>query len=330
MRLNKKILVTGANGFTGSNLCRKLVEQGNHVKALVRPQSKLHTLDGIDVEFVQGDLSDGSLPREAFHGVDVVYHIAAAFRKEGVPRKYFYEVNTLGTQRVLEAALKADVQRFVHCSTIGVLGNIKNPPGTEETPYNPGDIYQETKMEGEKVALEFFQKHQFPGVVVRPGSIYGPGDTRFVKLFKSINRGVFVIIGSGETHFHMVYIEDLTDGMILASEKEEATGEVFILTGNEPVKINDLVSCIADVLERPVPKRHIPVAPVMLAANIVQKVCVPLGIEPPLYPRRLDFFVKDRQFDISKARNLLGYSPKVDLRTGLKATAEWYRENNLL
>jgi nucleoside-diphosphate-sugar epimerase len=328
--LNKKVLVTGANGFTGSNLCRKLVERGHSVRALVRPQSNLQALEGVDVELVKGDLSKGRPPQEAFQGVEIVYHIAAAFRKEGVPRNYFYEVNALGTQRVLEASLQAGVQRFVHCSTIGVLGNIKNPPATEETPYNPGDIYQETKMEGEKLALEFFRKHQFPGVVVRPGSIYGPGDTRFAKLFKSINRGVFVIIGSGENLFHMVYIDDLTDGMILASEKDEAVGEVFILTGNEAVKINDLAGCIAKVLGKPAPKRHVPVGPVMLAANVVQRVCAPLGIEPPLYPRRLDFFIKNREFDITKARTMLGYSPKVDLQTGLKATADWYRENNLL
>jgi nucleoside-diphosphate-sugar epimerase len=328
--LNKKVLVTGANGFTGSSLTRKLVEQDHEVRALVRPQSNTDTLKGLDIELVKVDLSNGSLPQDAFRGVDVIYHIAAAFRKEGVPRKYFYEVNALGTQRVLESALKAEVQRFVHCSTIGVMGNIKTPPATEETPYNPGDIYQETKMEGEKLALEFFEKHKLPGVVVRPGSIYGPGDMRFVKLFKSINRGVFVTIGPGKTHFHMVYIEDLTDGMILASEIDEALGEVFILAGNEPVMINDLVSCIADVLDKPAPKRHIPVAPVMLAANVVQQICKPFGVEPPLYPRRLDFFIKNREFDISKARNILGYNPKVDLRTGLKATANWYRENNLL
>jgi nucleoside-diphosphate-sugar epimerase len=326
----KNMLVTGGNGFTGSNLCRKLINHGHNVKALVRPNSNMDALNGLDVELVKADLSKDSLPLEALKGVDVVYHIAAAFRKEGVPRKYFHDVNVMGTKRVLEAALKADVQRFVHCSTIGVLGNIKNPPASEKTPYNPGDIYQQTKMEGEKLALEFFANHKFPGVVVRPGSIYGPGDMRFLKLFKSINRGVFVIIGSGKTNFHMVYIDDLTDGIILASEIGEALGEVFILTGNEPVKINDLVGCIAEVLDRPAPQRRIPVAPVMLAAKVIQSVCRPFGIEPPLYPRRLDFFIKNREFDISKARNILGYQPKVDLRTGLKGTAEWYRENNLL
>jgi nucleoside-diphosphate-sugar epimerase len=328
--LKKKVLVTGANGFTGSNLCRKLVSQGHDVTALVRPQSSIQTLRGLDINLVRADLSNGELPQKAFNRVEVVYHIAAAFRKEGVPRQYFYDVNVIGTRKVLEASLKAGIQRFVHCSTIGVLGNIKNPPANEETPYNPGDIYQKTKMEGEKLALDFFKKHNFPGVVVRPGSIYGPGDMRFVKLFKSINRGVFVIIGSGNTNFHMVYIDDLTDGMVLASEKEEALGEIFILTGNEPVKINDLASCIAEVLDKPVPTRHIPAAPVMLAAKAVQAACRPLGIEPPLYPRRLDFFLKNREFDIAKARNVLGYHPKVDLKSGLKATAEWYREKNLI
>jgi nucleoside-diphosphate-sugar epimerase len=328
--LTKKVLVTGANGFTGSNLCRKLIFSGYEVTALVRPNGNTSALNGLAVNLVQADLSENSIPQEAFKGVDVVYHIAAAFRKEGLPRQHFHDVNVRGTKLILEKALKSNVQRFVHCSTIGVLGNIKNPPATEKTPYNPGDIYQRTKMEGEKLALDFFKKHKFPGVVVRPGSIYGPGDMRFVKLFKSIHRGVFFIIGSGKTSFHMVYIEDLIDGFILASEKEEALGEIFILAGNEPVKIKDLVSCVAEVLDRPVPKRHIPVSPVMLAAKIIQAACKPFGIEPPLYPRRLDFFIKNREFDISKARKVLGYQPKVNLKKGLQLTADWYRENNLL
>lgn len=324
----KKVLVTGANGFTGSHLCRKLVERGDHVLALVRESSNRDLLHGVDVEFVSGDLSEEKLPTEALRGVDTVYNVAAVFRTEGVPDKYFYEVNADGVERLLHAARQADVSGFVHCSTIGVLGAIKHPPATETAPYNPDDVYQRSKLEGEKRALAFQQKYDFPLAVVRPAAIYGPGDMRLLKLFRAIDKGVFWMIGDGEAYFHMVYVEDLADGIILASERPQAIGEVFIIGGDEYIKLNDLVQLIGDILGRSVVKRHIPVMPVMVAAVICQRLCRPLGIEPPLYPRRLGFFTKSRAFDISKAKQVLGYQPQFDLRTGLTLTAEWYRQQN--
>ncbi len=328
--MSKTVLVTGASGFTGSHLCRKLVEHGNRVRALVRRSSDLKALSGLDVEIVFGDLANGGPPPNALQGIEIVYHVAAVYRKEGVSEQHFYDVNAEGTERLLNAALQADVTRFVHCSTVGVLGNIKNPPATETTPYAPSDVYQRSKLEGERRALAFFEKYNFPGAVVRPAAIYGPGDMRFLKLFRSIDKGLFWMLGSGEVFYHLVYVEDLVDGIILAGEREEAVGEIFILAGDNYVPVKQLVQIIAEVLGRPVPTRHLPVGPVMLAATVCQKVCRPLGIEPPIYPRRLDFFIKNRAFDISKARQILGYEPKVDLRTGLSKTADWYRRNNYL
>lgn len=326
----RKVLVTGANGFTGSYLCRKLVERGDHVLALVRASSKRDLLQGVDVEFVIGDLAEETLPAAALHGVDTVYNVAAVFRTEGVSDKYFYDVNADGVDRLLHAAYQANVSRFVHCSTIGVLGAIKHPPASETAPYNPDDVYQRSKLEGEQRTLAFQKKYDFPLSVVRPAAIYGPGDMRMLKLFRAVDKKIFWMIGSGDIYFHMVYVEDLIDGIILAGERSEAIGEVFILAGEEYIKLNDLVQLIGDILGRPVSKRHIPVMPVMAAAIICQRICRPLGIEPPLYPRRLKFFTKSRAFDISKAKRVLGYQPKIDLRTGLTRTASWYQQNNYL
>ena len=110
----------------------------------------------------------------------------------------------------------------MHCSTVGVQGEIEDPPAKETAPYKPGDHYQESKMEGEKLALRFFEEHDFEGVVVRPVGIYGPGDTRFLKLFKFINNGRFRMIGKGDVLYHLTYVEDLVDGIILAGEKDKA------------------------------------------------------------------------------------------------------------
>jgi nucleoside-diphosphate-sugar epimerase len=185
-------------------------------------------------------------------------------------------------------------------------------------------------MEGEKLALGFFQKNNIAGSVVRPVGIYGPGDTRFLKLFKFINNGKFRMIGSGDVLYHLTYVEDLVAGIILAGEKEQAVGNIYTIGGNEYVPLKELVKLIADILEKPVPGRHLPLKPVYLAAVVCETLCRPLGIEPPIYRRRLDFFTKDRAFDISNAKKDLNYQPKYSLREGLTRTAQWYKDNNLI
>ncbi len=325
-----KALVTGANGFTGSYLTKHLLNKGYDVRVLVRKNSNLSTLEDLPVDYAYADLAADDPVEDAVAGVDVVFHIAALYRAENVPKKMFWAVNVDGTRKLLEAAKKAGVKRFVHCSTVGVQGEIKNPPAREEDPYNPGDYYQESKMEGELLALNFFKKENLPGTVVRPVGIYGPGDTRFLKLFKYIYNGKFRMIGSGKVLYHLTYVEDLVAGIALAGEKEEALGEIFTIGGNEYVTLNELVEKIARILDRPVPKTRIPVWPVWLAGLLCELTFKPLGLEPPIFRRRVDFFIKDRAFDISKAKRLLGYEPRVSLDEGLKITADWYKQQGWL
>jgi nucleoside-diphosphate-sugar epimerase len=327
----KKVFVTGANGFTGSNLCRHLVERGDRVRAMVRPSSDIDALAGLDVELVRGDLAvDDGIPAEALRGVEIVYHIAALFRQEGATRNAFMNVNATGTERLLEAAMRAGVSRFVHCSTVGVHGHIEQPPATETAPYRPGDWYQESKLEGEKRAQAFGRAHDFPVAVIRPAGIYGAGDMRFLKLFRAIENGTFWMIGDGKPLYHFVYVDDLVQGIVLAGEQNAAVGEAFILSGPEYVTIGRLVELIARELGKPVPRWHIPIWPVMKAAEICKAVCPLLGLEPPLYPRRLDFFRKDRAFDCTKAKTVLGYEPEVRLPEGITKAAAWYREHHYL
>lgn len=325
-----KVLVTGANGFTGSYLTRLLIEQGNEVRVLVRKGSDLSAIDGLPVDFAYGDLANGAPLHDAVDGIDVVYHIAALYRVENVPKKLFWDVNVGGTQRLLEASKKVGVKRFVHCSTVGVQGEIKHPPAKEEDPYAPGDYYQDSKKDGEILALEFFKKERLPGTVVRPVGIYGPGDMRFHKLFNFINRGKFRMIGSGKVLYHLTYVEDLVAGIALAGEKEAALGQIFTIGGKEYLTLKELVAKIAAILGKPVPSLRIPVWPVWLGGLLCEIACKPFGISPPIYRRRVDFFIKDRAFDISKAQRLLDYEPKVSLDDGLRRTAAWYKEQGLL
>jgi nucleoside-diphosphate-sugar epimerase len=322
-------IVTGATGFTGGALCRRLLADGDRVIAFVRSAERARSLveAGVDCRVV--DIRDPGQVRARFEPVDVVYHVAAAWRAEHADLDEFRRVNVEATRNLLDAARDVGVGRFVHCSTVGVQGHIEHPPAGEDAPFAPGDHYQETKLEGELLARERFAAG-LPGTVVRPVGIYGPGDTRFLKLFRPIARGYFVMIGSGKTLYHLTYIDDLVSGIVLAARRDEAVGEVFTIAGEEVTTLGEIVERVARTLGRPRPRLRVPFYPVYAAAWACETACRPLGIEPPIYRRRVDFFHKDRAFRIDKAKRLLGYRPAVSLDEGLARTGAWYRERSLL
>ena len=325
-----KILVTGGTGFTGHHLCKRLSNDGLAVRALVRDLKRAHDLQQWGVEPVLGDMRDRYSLVKATLGVDLIYNIAAVYRQENVNRKELWDTNVQGTKNILEAAIDAGVQRFVHVSTVGVHGHIENPPANENSPYAPGDHYQESKLEGELIAQRYMNEGAIPITIVRPSGVYSPGDTRFLKLFKAIKRGMFVMIGSGEVLYHMIYIDDLIDGILLCGTKNEAIGKIYILGGENYVTLNRLVEIIADVLGVNSPRAHIPFTPVYCAGIFCELICKSLGINPPLYRRRVDFFRKSRAFDISRAKLELGFQPKTDLKTGIHLTAKGYREKGYI
>jgi dihydroflavonol-4-reductase len=317
------VLVTGATGFAGGHLARVLLTRGYRVRALVRPATDASQLVNAGIEVALGDITDASAVARAVAGVDVVYHIAAVYRTAGHPDAYYRAVNAGGTRHVLDAAAQHRVSRVVHCSTVGVHGAIRDVPSHEGSPFNPGDIYQETKLEGELAAQEAFREG-LPGVVVRPGAIYGPGDLRFLKLFRAVRSGRFRMFGSGEVTYHLAYIDDLVAGFILCGEKQAAVGETYIIGGDEYLSLNEFVRLIAEAVGVDAPRGHLPLWPLMAAAVLCEGVCRPFGIDPPLHRRRVEFFVKPRAFTIEKARRELGFVPRVRAAEGLRRTAAWY------
>jgi nucleoside-diphosphate-sugar epimerase len=209
---------------------------------------------------------------------------------------------------------------------VGVHGNVANPPANEDAPIAPGDIYQATKAEAEAQALRFDRERGLPVVVVRPGAIYGPGETRLLKLFRAIARGRYAVVGTGKTLYHPVYIDDLVAGFLLALDRPAAVGEAFLIAGPRYVSQDELAALIARSTGGRVWPFHIPAGPIQILGDAVEAICVPLGLEPPLHRRRVDFWTKSRAFTIEKARRLLGYAPKVDVEEGIARTADWYRE----
>jgi len=324
------VLVTGATGFTGGHLCERLVGDGHCVRALVRDAGRASRLRELGVELAVGDLCQPHSLERATEGVELVYHIGALFRPENVTRRQLTETNVDGTRHLLDAALRSGVRRFVHCSTVGVHGDIRHPPANEDTPFAPGDPYQESKTEGERVVHRYMADGRLPIVVFRPGGIYGPGDMRFLKLFRAIKTRRFVMLGSGSVQYQLVYIDDLVDGILLCGQHAAAPGNVYILTGEAPVTLRHLVGVIAKVLGVEPPRLRFPVGPVYVAAFCCELVFKPLGLNPPLYRRRVDFFRKTRAFDISRAKRSLGFNPSTALERGVASTAEWYRASGHL
>lgn len=323
-----KALVTGATGFTGSHLTLALLARGYAVRALVRDPQRAQLLAERGAELAVGDLTLPPDVARAVQGCDIVFHVAALYREARHPDSAYWDVNVEGTRNVLDAAARERVARVVHCSTVGVHGDVE-VPADESAPYAPGDIYQETKLAAEQLARERFA-HGLCGVVVRPAGIYGPGDRRFLKLFRAVKNGTFRMIGRGDTLYHMSYIDDVVEGMIVCGEHPAAVGGVFILAGPRYTSLRELVGATARAVGRRPPRGRVPLQPVMLAARVTENVCRRLGVEPPLHRRRVEFFVKNRGFCIDKARRELGFEPRVDLAEGLLRTARWYEAHGLL
>jgi dihydroflavonol-4-reductase len=317
------VLVTGATGFAGGHLALRLRRLGYPVRALVRPRSARERLRAAGVELIEGDIRNRADVLRAAKGVAKIYHIAGVFRTAGHADSFYRNVNLHGTEHVLEAAQTHRVERTIHCSTIGVHGGVQEILSTEDSPFAPSDIYQETKLAGER-AVRAALDAGLPGVIFRPAGIYGPGDLRLLKLFKTVHNRTFRMFGTGETLWHPIYIDDLVDGILLCGERPEALGQTYILAGDRYVTLNELVASIARVLGAAPPRSRLPIWPLLAGAAACETVCRPFGIDPPLHRRRAAFFIKNRAFSIEKARRELGYRPRVSLEEGLRQTAGWY------
>ena len=321
-----RVLVTGASGFTGGHLARYLAARGHTVRALVRDASRAGQLQRDGIELVTGDLRDRDSLRRAVQGIDLVYHIAAIYRAAGVPARDYQAINAEAVAALVEEASAANARRLVHCSTVGVHGDVERPPASEDAPLRPGDVYQTTKLDGERLAREASERTGLAVTVARPTGIYGPGDRRLLKLFRGVARGRWVTLGPGEIYYHLTYVDDLVEGFRLCGEVPQAAGRTYILAGPEVTTLNELVARIAAEAGVRPPRFHLPVWPFWLAGAVCEAACVPLRIEPPIYRRRVDFFTKSRAFDIARARRELGYAPAVGLGEGIRRTLRWYRD----
>ena len=316
-----KVLITGAGGFIGSHLVDHQLECGYDVRAVDLHLDLLrHPAADPRLEAICGDITDKDIVQKFVEGVDIVYHLASAHLDVHLSDEHYHRVNVVATQSLLEAARQAKVKRFVHCSSVGVIGDVKRPPADETTECHPVNIYERTKLEGERTALDFAHRTGFPVVVVRPAWVYGPRCPRTAKLIRTISKGRFPIFGSGKNMRHPVYITDAIHGLELCAATPDIEGEIFILAGEVPVESSELVNLISQELNVRTQKIFLPILlgqAVGLALELTFKL---IGRQPPFSRRSMDFFLKNNAYTIAKAQSKLNYCPQVDLLTGIKKT----------
>jgi nucleoside-diphosphate-sugar epimerase len=325
-----KVFVTGGTGFTGAALAERLLGEGHTVTVLDKqPGLAVEALRKKGAQVTLGSVTDAQVVAQCSEGAEVVVHLAAAFRESGAPDSLYRAVNVEGTRNVMEAAVRAGARKVVYCSTQGVHGHITAPPGDENSPIAPADYYQRTKFEGEGVVRRFADAIEI--AIIRPTAIYGPGDPgRFVMIFRRVSRGRFPMFGSGGTFYHPVYIDNLVDAFMLTLAPGVGAGEAYIVGDAEYFPIRVLVEKVAASMGVSVAVPTYPLWPLILAGHLCERACKPFGVNPPIFPRRVDWFRQVRAFKIDKARRDLRYEPRVSIEEGLKRTARWYGENRYL
>lgn len=328
LQTDRPILVTGATGFLGRTLCPYLIAQGYRLRVLVRPSSDYAFLQPLGVEWAWGDIRDAAATREAAAGCGAVVHAAALFRLWG-EREAFFAVNVEGTRNVVAAAQAAGVERFVHISTIAVVGA---PPAgtviTEETPCAPQDPYQESKLVSEQLVLEACRQG-LPAVVLRPGAYYGPwGRYAFNRLFfEDPLKGLPMRIHGGRHVIFPVYIRDVAQAIWLALQRGR-TGEVYNICG--PCLTHRQIN---ETVERLLGGRlrwlNTPARGMVLLARVWTWLARFTRREP-YYPLGLYPYVfYDWQVSIDKARRELGFAP-TPFEEGARETLAWYRQEGIL
>jgi len=324
-----KVLVTGSNGFIGSNLCKRLLDEGHEVHALVRRSSNLHFLEGLPVTLVYGDITEPETLPSAVEGMDKVFHVAGLAADWG-PYALFEKVNFQGTKNVAVASSKADVKQMIYISTVAFYGFGKQNVTEEFPPAKNLIPYAQTKYLAEQWLWEFRKQTAMEITAVQPGNVFGVNDHTFIsKYIDALLTGKFAEINRGKSKTCPVFVDNLVDIILLVAGESKADGNAYIATEGLNITWHEFNAALAGKLGVKLPKTSLPYGLAMLAAQSFYAVHRFLKIkkEPFLTPYRINNGGKDYHFSIQKLQDHFGYQPKTDLETALQKTVGWYRSS---
>lgn len=326
-------LVTGATGLLGSHIVEKLRAAGEPVRCLVRPSSDRTWLETQGVEFVEGDLTDEAALRQACQGVKIVYHAAARVGDWG-PWNEFQEITIDGTKRMLEAAMAAGVERFLHISSISVYGYY-----TDAITLNEDDktgfalydwaYYSRSKHTVEEMVKQYHAEGKIACTVVRPAWIYGPRDRSTIeRLTRMIKTGKAKILGNGDNQLNVVYAGNVAEGAIKAANHPEAAGEIFNCSNDGEITQQQYFDMWADALGAPRVKRKVPYWLAYRVGHFLEILGHTFNWKKPPFITRYAVWLMGRRsfFSAEKARKMLDWQPTVTYEEGIPATIAWYRE----
>ena len=326
-----KALVTGATGFVGSAVARKLLAEGLPVRVLARPGSDRRNLQGLAVEVAEGDLTDAASLARACAGCDALFHVAADYRTWAPKPEELYRANVDGTRAIFGAAKAAGLQRIVYTSSVATLGIPgTGTPGDEDTPVTLADMvghYKRSKFMAEEVAHEFAHDG-LPIVIVNPSTPIGPRD------IKPTPTGRIVIdAASGrmpayvDTGLNVVHVDDVADGHWLAFRKGRV-GERYVLGGYD-MTLREILTEIADIVGRRPPKIRLPHTAVLPVAYVAEALARVTGIKPIATVEEVRMSKKHMFFSSAKAQRELGYAPR-PARAALEDAIRWFRDNGYI
>jgi nucleoside-diphosphate-sugar epimerase len=324
-------LITGGTGLVGRHLVTALRQRGDTVRALVLPTEDASWLAERGVVVYRGDVRDSDLLTVPMRGVDTVFHMAAM---QGVwlPIKEYYAVNVAGTENVCRAVLAAGVRRIVHVSSWTIYGMARGRRLTEEDPPTPWrDPYWITKAQGDLLVQRMIVKDHLPAAIIRPGTIFGPGDRlNFGRIADKLRNSKGLIIGSGRNALPLVYVTDVVQGLLLCADLDQAQGQAYNITNDQQLTQEGFLRAIAQELAALLPRVHIPYAAAYAIAIAAERTSGLMRLKHPIVTRHgVTLFGTDNRHSIEKARTELGFVPQVGIREGVRLASVWYQKHQM-
>lgn len=334
-----KTLVTGGTGFIGGHLVERLLEEGRSVRVLVLrtladpiESETLEVIRGKGAEIIYGDLRDKKSLEPAVKGIENIFHLGAISRPMRIPVRRYYDVNEVGTRNLLEVAREQQIKKFIHTSTVSVLGESPDGHPLREHEFQR-DLahYGIGKRRGEKIALDFYRKRQLPVVVIRPSLVYGPRCLVRLIMFKYVQKGLFPLFNQGRARMEFCYVDNVIQALLLAERSDRVLGEAFNVTDGQSYEIGQILTTIAEELGVRPPFIELPFWVGKLAGYGMEGLSFLAGVHPPFSSTAAEWMSRSQSvYDCTKAQTVLGYHPEVSLRAGIRQTVAWYREKGYL